>query len=471
MRAALYVRVSTQEQKEHGYSIHNQLEKLEAYCVSQDWNIVKTYNDAGFSASSIDRPALQELFTDIENDLIDVVLFYRLDRFTRSVLDLHKMLETMDKNHVMIKSATEPFDTTTPSGRLFINIIASMAEWERQTIVGRVQDAVHKRASMGKWHGGIAPFGYEAKEGLLFINPEEAKIVEKIFELAPFHGKKRIAEQMNTLGYRLRGKPFNRDNITYILTNPIYIGKIRSNKGRHKHRLPLSEQALFDGIHDSIIKEETFWMVNHTENGKRWKRSNANEYIFTGMLTCSRCGANLQGSKLRDIYYYRCRNTRISPKTCTLPKIREDKLEEKIVPVVDKLLDQWEERFTFDQELEKPENEAELKDIKKKMDKYKELFMNDLISIDELNGKIGILREREKELEQHQKVEKEQNMDKEILLDFKTLWKNGERKEKKLLVNSVFENIVVDMPSNNKKMQWPLITQVEDVDGVKFESF
>ncbi|MGF9826753.1 recombinase family protein, partial [Brevibacillus agri] len=132
MRTAVYMRVSTEDQAREGFSIPAQREKLLAYVHSQGWEVAAIYADEGISAKDTNRPALKRLLRDIREGNIDVVLVYRLDRLTRSVLDLYRLLQEFEKYDVRFKSCTEVYDTTTAIGRLFITLVAALAQWERE---------------------------------------------------------------------------------------------------------------------------------------------------------------------------------------------------------------------------------------------------------------------------------------------------------------------------------------------------
>lgn len=148
MKCIVYVRVSTDEQAKHGFSIAAQIEKLEAYCISQGWELVDKYIDEGYSAKDLQRPAFEKMMDTLKQGNIDVLLVYRLDRLTRSVMDLYKILKILDDNNCMFKSATEVYDTTNAMGRLFITLVAAIAQWERENLGERVRLGMEKKQSL-----------------------------------------------------------------------------------------------------------------------------------------------------------------------------------------------------------------------------------------------------------------------------------------------------------------------------------
>ncbi len=444
MRAALYVRVSTDEQAKHGYSIRSQKEKLEAYCVSQDWEIANFYIDEGKSAKNTERPALQKLLSDVRSGVIDVLLIYRLDRLTRSVLDLYKILEELEQYNCKFKSATEIYDTTTPTGRLFITLVAALAQWERENLVERVKVNMLKKASLGEWTGGIIPYGYRSENKKLYIVEEEAEIVREIFHLMQIHGYRKTAEILNK-HHTLRGKKFAKSNVQYIANNPLYMGYMRYNDGQRLYMKSVKEQRLFKGEHEAIIDEATFWHLQDllTKRREKGSRKVDSPFIFSSILKCDRCGSPLFGYRRTEKFkYYRCDNK--SKNICDLPGIREDRIEEELITNFEKYVSQFNYHAQAKSKSVNRDFETELKDIRKKMEKYKSMFLNDLISIEELNSEIGELREKEKELEQEMNVSTPDPINEEILLNFKSLWKDANHEEKKLLLQSIFNEIKID---------------------------
>ena len=170
MVVGIYIRVSTREQAEEGYSIGAQKDRLISYCHAQGWTDYRIYVDEGVSAKDMKRPQLIQLMDDIKAGKINLILVYRLDRFTRRVRDLHEMLEFLEKYQCKFRSATEMYDTTTAMGRMFIGLVALMAQWEVENMSERISFALEKKVTDGE-HVGAPPFGYDSiDENLLKTN-------------------------------------------------------------------------------------------------------------------------------------------------------------------------------------------------------------------------------------------------------------------------------------------------------------
>ena len=164
-KCAIYTRVSTESQAEKEFSsCESQEEKIRSFVKSQNnWQIVKVYSDAGYTGANTNRPALKELLEDIKQREIDIILSYKIDRLTRSPKDFYQLIEIFEKYNVSFISITERFDTSTPAGRLFRNIMLTFAQFERELVSERTKDKLLERAKKGLWNGGRPPFGYEAK--------------------------------------------------------------------------------------------------------------------------------------------------------------------------------------------------------------------------------------------------------------------------------------------------------------------
>src|SRR5690606_6183036 len=187
LRCAVYTRKSSEEGLEQEFnSLHAQREACEAYVASQraeGWLLVPDrYDDGGFSGGTLDRPALRRLLADIEAGRVDVVVVYKIDRLSRSLMDFAKLVEVFDRNSVTFVSVTQSFNTTTSMGRLTLNILLSFAQFEREVIGERIRDKFAASRRKGMWMGGWAPLGYDIRDRKLVVNETEAALVRRIFE-------------------------------------------------------------------------------------------------------------------------------------------------------------------------------------------------------------------------------------------------------------------------------------------------
>ena len=318
MRARLYARVSTEEQALTGFSLSAQRERLDAFCLSQGWAVAGHYVDEGASAKDLNRPQFQRLLADAQPG--EVVLVYKLDRLTRSVRDLDDLLRDFERRDIHFRSATEQFDTTTATGRLFIRMVAEMAQWERETIAERSAFGKLKKAQSGEWAGGTVPFGYiavpsdrvKAGRRLLMLMPDPARhhLIPLIFErYLQGYGVRAIAGWLNgELGLRtLQGKRFHQLTVSRLLQNPIYCGDIEHGRG------PGGLKIRTPGTHEPLVSRQIFDQVQaqYVERRADAPRQATGAYPLSGVARCGICGGRIDGhrrSDRRGARVYRCHN-------------------------------------------------------------------------------------------------------------------------------------------------------------------
>lgn len=458
MRAAIYVRVSTDEQAKEGYSLSAQQEKLEAFCFSQGWQLNGVYIEEGQSAKNINRPQLKKLLSKL--DLYDVVLVYKLDRLSRSVADINELLQTFEKNSVSFKSATEPYDTTTAQGNLLINIFGSLAQFEREQLAERVQMGMMKKATLGERNGGRAPFGYELQDGKLIIKEDEARYVKDIFRLYNSgKGIRSIVLYLNQLGVKKDIRSIGR-----ILENPVYSGKLRwANKS--KMDVVISNSL----SHQPIIDEEQFERTQQLRmNRAREGKKATSPYHFSGVLKCHRCGSPLSG------YYKKARNTKhyicIAKKnkgTCDLPMFTEKAITEAFFENLSaddpdrffeliQNFDLNDKEQNSDEELYK-ELEKELAAIKTRKKNWLMALGNEVISQKEyLSMTIEDTKNEKILIEQldilsSQESQIDPDMIISILRSLPLLWNTASDYEKKSFINDLFDSLIVDVPTDYKR--------------------
>lgn len=453
MKCVIYVRVSTDEQAKHGYSIAAQIEKLEAYCVSQGWELVKHFIDDGYSAKDLNRPHFKEMMDMVREGGIDVVLVYRLDRLTRSVVDLYSILQELDKCECKFKSATEVYDTTNAMGRLFITLVAAIAQWERENTAERVRMGMEKKIKLGLWKGGTPPYGYKIEDKQLAINEAEVGVVKEIFELSKSFGFYTIAKQLSSKGYQTRkGGSWHVDSVRDIANNPVYAGYLTFSENLKEYKKPPREQNLYEGNHERIIDRDDFWALQDILDKRRTfggKRETSN-YYFSSILKCARCGHSMSGHKSGDKKTYRCSGKKAG-KNCTSHIILEDNLVKTVFAQFDELIGDFKSN---EGEPEYPTEhlsalESELSTVQKLMKKKKTMYENDIIDIDELIRETDKLREKEKALQRElSNIQKNKNGNNEnlysIIRNIDKLWLHANDHERKQLMTTIFNQLVID---------------------------
>jgi DNA invertase Pin-like site-specific DNA recombinase len=241
-------------------SLDAQREACESYVVSQrseGWSLVPDrYDDGGVSGGTLDRPALIRLLADIEAHRVDVVMVYKVDRISRSLMDFVKLVDVFDRNKVTFVSVTQAFNTTTSMGRLTLNMVLSFAQFEREVIGERIRDKFAASRRKGMWMGGFVPLGYDVKDRKLIVNAQEADLVRSIFNrFALGTPPCQIIEALAKEAFlNKRGRPIDKGFMYRLFHNRVYLGeavhKGTSYPGEHA---ALIDQKIWDRVH-SLIK-------------------------------------------------------------------------------------------------------------------------------------------------------------------------------------------------------------------------
>jgi site-specific DNA recombinase len=336
-RCYVYARLSTEDQHRRAEysSLESQEKVCKAYIASQEpngWKYVTTIKDLS-SGGNTDRPGLSELLEHIKQNKVDVVVTTKMDRLTRNIKDFWTLYEVMQEYDCQFVCATQELNSTTAHGRFFINILMSFAEFELETIRERTRAKMLSQAEEGLWHGGRAPFGYERhkdRKGLLIPHKIEAAVVKKIFDLFVKLGSPAaVAKEINGMGYRTKSKKktkFSKWTITYILSNPLYIGKTtfggQSFDGKHKALIPVNR---FNHVQKMLEKNK------QTRTGPTQNKYN---FRLRGILKCGDCGSMMTPSPAKSgrYLYYRCtRVSKYSKEECKVRKIGARAIEDAVV--------------------------------------------------------------------------------------------------------------------------------------------
>jgi site-specific DNA recombinase len=470
-RAGVYVRVSTQEQAQEGYSIGAQKERLLSYCKAKDWLVVDVYVDGGFSGSSLDRPAMAKLIEDI--DKLDVVLVYKLDRLSRSQKDtLYLIEEVFLPAGVNFVSMNESFDTGTPFGRAMIGILSVFAQLEREQIKERSLMGRIERAKEGLFHGGpFYPIGYDYKDGKLVINEYEAMQVREIYDMyIAGAGDDKIAQTLREKGYTNRyGSWKSTSSIRSVLNSDVYLGIIR-------YKGVVTEDA-----HEPIVTPEQFEQAQaiRERKSKIYKKVFVSNSLLQGFLYCGNCGARYYVKHNRGVYkYYTCYSRgktskhMIKDPNCKNKSWNVGDLDEKVESEIKKLAF---DRSYFEELIKKeaaskrqPVDElnivkSKITDLDRQINRLMDLYQKETMPLEMVSDRIeGLYQEKlalKKQLDGIAEASS-YDFDREgvmaILSDIPLVWDCADTEQKRLIMRSLINRIVIN--GEDIKIEWSFLS-------------
>lgn len=470
MRAALYVRVSTDDQAKEGFSIEAQKRRLLAFCESQDWSIADLYIDDGYSAKDMERPHMKRMLRDMTNDVFDVVLVYKLDRLTRSAADCDHLIKTFEAHKIAFQSCTESFETRTATGRLFIRLIADIAQWERENIGERVRMGQEQKVLEGKKPGGKYPYGYDSNGDSI---PEEFDNLRRLRDLYMKDnlGFKTIAITMNREGRLRRGFDWRSSTVALTLENPFYAGIIQFGSKMADGKYPQRKRELRTEVVRSMGSHETVWTVEEYEEHLRLMRKRTDggysrklDYWYSGILRCGQCGQAMygrltnkkkaDGTVVRRPYYI-CGQRKENDK-CNMPIMRQKHIEHMLLTYIEDMrsdrslttaeqLRIKKEQSNRQKEIQKLKRELE--SIKERIKKWQYMFVEGLIVAEDLRARLAGESNRETEikeqLEEFQMQDQETPIIQSQLFNMADNWDLFSDMEKKELLALIFEEIRV----------------------------
>ncbi|MCP9488233.1 MAG: recombinase family protein [Gaiellaceae bacterium MAG52_C11] len=415
-RVCIYTRISTDEDHQPT-SLGTQRERLERFCEAMgDWRIVAAFEDQA-SGTSLERPGLSEALQLAREKHADLLLVYRVDRLSRKVRQLAALCEELDELDVVLKSATEPFDTGSPAGRMMLQMLGVFAEFEHATIVDRVTAGLERRVREGRWMSGRTPYGYRRDPSSKLLVPDEVKapVVRRIFQLYA-EGKQgtttiaRILEAEGAPAPRKEG--WSPNALQLILANPAYRGLIRWNGSLH------------DGIHEPLVDEDLFEKAGQILRRRRedasLRRGNPTDYLLSGLVRCHHCGrayvgTSAHGRRSRYTYYACSTRYKYGPSRCNGDRLPKDRLEEAVLAQLaelyrdGRLIKRALARATTEATKQRPEVEqqlastrTEIGNVERKLERYFRAFENGDLSPALFEERIRSHRERLATLRVHE---------------------------------------------------------------------
>lgn len=452
----IYIRVSSQEQAESGYSVGEQELKLREYAKMHDMAINQVCVDAGYSGGTMDRPALQNLLEDAKSKKIDKVLIYKLDRLSRRTRDVLMIIEDiLVPNSVSVISLTESLDTSTPSGLMFISMMSSVSQLERSNIRERSMMGRYASARMGHYIGSVAPYGFDrvkVDNYYTLVPNADIENVKLIFEMASKGiSYRNIARHLNTFSKTMTGTNWEQTQMAKIIHNDVYKGYLSYGKGTNRK---ISIKCL-----EPIVDEELFdSLQNRTHHHAR-----INNLVnpLAGIFVCSTCGTPMQMRTIRKptkqgIKAYKgfyCNRVSCTASIKSVP----------YAPVINAIIDTIKSEVEDIEATSKPKSSPKkLTSLKRKADELakKEEKLFNLLEDGVYSTEVFKNR--------HSKLLEERNeLSKLITLEEEKLADSSNKKEIKVRLHSVIEELKkdeFDVESMNMILR-TIINKIEFVDG------
>ncbi len=462
-RAALYIRVSTLEQAQEGYSVGEQKERLIAYCKAKDWLIADIYVDGGYTGSNLKRPGIQKLMA--ETDKFEMVLVYKLDRLSRSQRDtLYLIEEVFRPNDVDFISMQESFDTSTPFGKAMIGLLAVFAQLEREQIKERTWMGRVARAKTGLYHGGgHIPIGYEYSDGKLVINPYEAEQVKKIYEwYLSGSSLKAITDRLQDEGYTNKYSSYNSwSSVRNILGNETYTGRLHFG------------DIVVENAHEAIISDEQYKAAQVLRGKKQELYGPAfqSKHMLTGLMFCGKCGGRYYLRNSGKYTYYACYSrtkqmkNMIKDPNCMNKIWKAPKLDAIVDSKIRELLQS--PKMAAELAASRPKKtpsvssnaniEKRIRDIDKQISKLMELYQMDDIPAELLGGKINKLYGERTALQETLLPDEEPtaipfDLVKELIADAAQIWDYADESQKRRILQSLISKIVIT--EDDVEIEW-----------------
>ncbi len=443
---AIYCRVSTEEQRKFGISVEDQKNSLTRYCRENKLKIYDYYIDEGVSAGTIaKRKEFVRLLKDLDN--IDLIIFTKLDRFSRNVRDANNLLVELDKHNTAFRAIDEDdIDVSTSDGRFIFNLKVNLAEHERNKDSERIN-----RVNKYKYHtartvcSGAKIFGYDIdKNKRLVINEEEADQINQLFD--KYIETNNLSETTRWFQKNIKKRSY--ESIRLYLTNTAYIGQYRHIRKKTK------EIEIIEDFSPTIVDIEKFNKVqkllksNVKKHTGTSENGNKTDYIFNRFIYC-KCGRKLAGKHSKGKHYYICKNalTNLCDNHIHISELNLEKyLLDNIESCIEEEINKLENKHLNEQKCKK-NNPNEKVQLKKKLQKLTNLYLEDMIELDIYKKEYSTLKLQLEELETEEQSEEKMDFSKlkEFLeSDWQILYNKLENKEKREFWMTIIDSIVFE---------------------------
>lgn len=437
MRIAIYIRVSTEEQKINGLSVETQKDVLTDYVLKNRMELVDYYIDAGLTARKklSHRKELLRLLKDVEKGLIDLIIFTKLDRWFRNIADYYKVQEILNRHKVNWKTIFEEYDTTTANGRLHINIMLSIAQDEADRTSERIKAVFENKRAKGETPANRAPLGYRIENSRLRIDEDTRQIAFDIFHYYDtYHsipGCIHLAREKHD--YKIYDYTIRR-----MFANTIYIGEFRGHRN----------------FCEPLIGRELFYRIQDYRGVREYKNQLAADrtYLFSSLVICKECSRTMSASfsiqnqkqGTKEFHYYRCREAVVNHACLHTKNINEEALETHLLNSLKQALQGSVINIRKEKAAIASPKINRVK-IEKRLEKLKDLFLDDLIDKESYRLEYKLLTAQLKAIPTAQSA----NTDKESYdINISCFYENLSRKERKAFWLGIIDRIIIDCENN-----------------------
>ena len=459
--AGIYIRVSTFDQAREGFSLREQEERLKEFCKFKRYNIYKVYQDAGISAKNDKRPAYQEMIEDVKKGNINVIVALKLDRLTRSVYDIEKLMKFVNDYECDVDCMADESNTTTSNGRMVMRIMTSVSQNEIEKCSERT-----KFGMAGAIKNGHIPnrtgLGFKRENKKLVPDPLTKDIIVRIFDLY-LEGKSHQAIANIYNKEKVLGKTNWYDStIQKILSNELYKGDYVNGK-RTKH------PTYYENVIEPIVSKEKWESCQYQKlrNARHYERTAT--YLFTNKLKCSKCGNFLGGHATtktngKKYYYYKCNTCKTYFNEIDIEKeLKAFMLE---LAKQDDLINNYYTPFIKSKLEDKTEDyKKEIKDLDKQLDRIKTAYIKGVVKLEDFDKEIKHIEYQKSDLEKRQKEQKQyENLsftlnDLLIIQDIQEIefytnpdvlnnWSNKSKEDKQKIIGKYIDNITIEKKNN-----------------------
>ena len=471
--AAVYIRVSTEDQAREGFSLGEQKEKLLQLCSFKGYEVFKIYEDAGISAKDMEhRPAFQEMLSDMKKGKINYIVAYKLDRVTRSVRDLEELISVLEQYHCFLVCDRDDVNTSTANGRFFVRMLTVLSQLEIEIVSERTKFGLNGAIKSGHLPGVLA-LGYKKDGNKKTIIDESTKpVIERIFKMY-LEGKsfQQISNIFNE-ELLLHPKKWKDTTIQKIIDNKLYMGDYEQYKRIAKNEN--IKPVIYMNVVEPIISRAVWEECQHQKEKNQRTYTRDKVYLFFQKLECPSCHRIMKckgsGGKKRKYMYYTCEKCHIN--------YREDKIEELLSYFIydmveyDMAVKKYFLPVLADHKPIKTDDiDKEIKQLKKQKERIKKAYMSGIVEMEDFSEDYKLIEDKLEILEQKkneildldnvtfspQQLMADRDIERETMIRLdtlnsvvKTTWESKSKEEKQEFISKLVESVIITKDSNNE---------------------